>query len=435
LWVAAVDEARIGQLSLEPANVDLQPSASWETWPPGESNPRVRHREVEITNLNPRQTHSFRLMADGNEVAAAAVTTLPAEMPVLGEKPFTALLGSCFAYHEDKQLKVGSAFSHLPHQAKPDVKILAGDQVYLDSPWFRYAIPHSEQQLRDAFMEHYVNTWSQTDGFARLLSEGANYFSSDDHEFWNNAPNRGTLWVNTWTAAGRKTWFNAARELYRVFQTPRAITTFSVPPLSFLIADTRMNRDADRTNFMNPPDLDEIDKWVQGLPGPGVLVIGQPLLQTTTGFFKGNFGDWNLPDFKQYSDLVNVVGTSKHSLVILTGDVHFGRIARSSLRSGGELIEIISSPMSLVDKSVEGTWTKAPEVFPSLRPETITPALLARSGVVTETNFAPSQGHFLTLEFTRRGAGAHLRLRFWPVFKGGVPPPDFGKQVWERALS
>jgi hypothetical protein len=60
---------------------------------------------------------------------------------------------------------------------------------------------------------------------------------------------------------------------------------------------------------------------------------------------------------------------------------------------------------------------------------------LARSEVVTEANFSPTDGHFLTLEFTRRGPGAHLRLRFWPVFSNAVPPADFGKTVWERVLA
>ena len=325
--------------------------------------------------------------------------------------------------------------SHLPYPARPDVKFFAGDQVYLDSPWYRYLMPHSPDELRDAFVEHYTRTWAQADGFARLLGEGANFFCSDDHEYWNNAPNAAVYAQDTWTAAGRQVWLKAARDLYCAFQTPRFFAPFSVAPVSFLLVDTRVNRDADRQNFMQPGDLTQVANWVNALNGPGVLVIGQPLLQTSTGFFKGHFGDWNLPDFKQYHQLVDIVGGSRHSLVILTGDVHYGRIARSSLRSGAELIEIISSPLSLVDETAKGKWEKAPPVFPTVRPETTTPARLARSQIVTEVNFSPNEGHFLTLEFTRRGPGAYLRLRFWPVFKGSAPPPTFGKTVWERTLA
>jgi hypothetical protein len=323
----------------------------------------------------------------------------------------------------------------MPVPAHPDLKLFAGDQVYLDSPWYRFMMPYTSQELQDAFLEQYIRTWSQSKGFASLLADGANYFSSDDHEFWNNAPNRGAYAVNTWTSSGRRAWLEIARDLYSTFQTSKPITKFSVPPVSFLLADTRINRDGDRKNFMKPSDLDQVAQWVEQLQGPGVLVIGQPLLQTTTGFFKGQFGDWNLPDFEQYHRLVDIVGDSPHTLVILTGDVHYGRISRSSLRSGGELIEIIASPLSLVDKKVQGRWEKAPPKFPPVRPDTMAPSGLAQGDVVTEASFAPTDSHFLTLEFTRRGPGALLRVRFWPVFKNQIPPREFGKTVWERVLS
>ena len=303
LWMAAVDEPGGNtQLRLEPHSLGTQVPRPWERWPQdAQNNQRIQYREVQITGLSPREEYSFTLKANGASVASAKVRTLPEAMPLLGEKPFTVLLGSCFAHHEDSERKVGNAFFHMPHSAAPDIKILAGDQVYLDSPWYRFMMPHASQELHDAFFEHYTSTWSQTDGFARLLIDGANYFSSDDHEFWNNAPNRGAYVVNTWESSGRQFWLEAARGLYSAFQTSKAIMKFSVPPVSFLFADTRINRDEERKNFMKPSDLDEVAQWVGNLGGPGVLVIGQPLLQTATGFFKGHFGDWNLPDFQAIS--------------------------------------------------------------------------------------------------------------------------------------
>jgi hypothetical protein len=119
--------------------------------------------------------------------------------------------------------------------------------------------------------------------------------------------------------------------------------------------------------------------------------------------------------------------------VILSGDVHYGRVAHSSLRSGANLVEIISSPMSLVDPAVEGKWEEAPKLFPAVRPANA-PASLASGEVSTMAGFTPTAGHFLTLEFTRRGPGAALRVRYWPMFLGGVRPSDFGKIVWERTL-
>ena len=187
-----------------------------------------------------------------------------------------------------------------------------------------------------------------------------------------------------------------------------------------------MNRSRDESDFMRASDLNSVEAWVHGLRGPGVLVVGQPLLQSTTGFLRGSFFDWNLPDYDQYRRLTTIIGQCAHSLVVLTGDVHYGRVASSPLRSGAELIEIISSPMSLVDPSAKGKWEKVPE--------RTAPAALAPSGLFTEPDFTPNDSHFLTLEFSARGTGANLRLRYWPIIKPGTASPDFGKQVWEKAL-
>jgi hypothetical protein len=161
------------------------------------------------------------------------------------------------------------------------------------------------------------------------------------------------------------------------------------------------------------------------------MVVGQPILQTERGWIKGTFTDWNLPDFKQYDNLVRILTRSQQSIVILTGDVHFARVARARLASGKELIEIISSPMALVHESARGTWSEAPDRFP--------PKLgsgLARSDVSTDVRLKATDAHFLTLEFTRSGPGVKLRLRYWPVLPdASAPSSDFGKPVWEQPIN
>jgi hypothetical protein len=395
----------------------------------------VRHREVRVTGLTAGQSYRFALRVGTQTVASCKLVTLPEKLPLLGERPFIMLLGTCFAQHEDSDGKVGNAFFHMPQSRSPDIKLLAGDQVYLDSPWWKYLMQHSNDSLRDSFLEKYTSTWGQADGFARLLADGANYFCSDDHEYWNNAPNAGTYVADTWGEEGRTWWWKTASQLYGIFQAPREIQEISVPPLSVLMIDTRKNRDAVRGNFMLPASLARVEQWINALKGPGVLIVGQPLLWQKTGAIKGSIYDWNLPDFAQYQKLVKIIGASQHTLVVLTGDVHFGRVAYGKLNSGKELIEIISSPLSLVDKRAAGEWEQAPATFPVVPSEQVTPDVLARSAMVTMADFQPIGGHFLTLEFTQRGPGAELELRYWPVFSGGVPPSDFGKSVWKRTLS
>src|SRR3712207_7620825 len=50
---------------------------------------------------------------------------------------------------------------------------------------------------------------------------------------------------------------------YRVFQGGKPIQHFEVPPVSFLVADTRMNRSNKQTEFMKPIDLAQIGDWVE----------------------------------------------------------------------------------------------------------------------------------------------------------------------------
>jgi len=100
---------------------------------------------------------------------------------------------------------------------------------------------------------------------------------------------------------------------------------------------------------------------------------------------------------------------SQHSIVILTGDVHFGRIGFVKLRPelGTRLYEVIASPMQLVPKS-DGSYSPLPDVFGS---------------PTSEPDYSQGRNHFLTLEFTATSSRrAALVIRFWPIIQNGVPP-------------
>jgi hypothetical protein len=391
----------------------------------------VDYQRVTLGGLEPRTTYTLELLVHGvsqtsfpeREFLRAELTTLPDRLPTAFEKPFTVLLGSCFCTTQDQAGMVGRTYFHLPAGDRPDVKILAGDQVYLDAPWDHYLRhTHTPEELETRFFETYLDAWMQAgtaSGFRKLLMAGANYFCSDDHEFWNNAPNRGSYVLDTWPFFDqREAWLRSARALYQVFQTPSTVTTFSVGTLSFCIADTRINRRADRTRFMDDVDLQVVDTWVRNLQGPGVLVVGQPILSEQTSFLQGHFADWTLVDYDQYGALAQRLTQAQHSIVVLTGDVHFGRIARCTLASGIDLMEVISSPMALVDKEAEGHWREAPQ-FPAF----------AIQGVVKATTrtaqaFRFTQSHFLTLEFSVAGAFVNMTVKLWPiVHDGGMPRP------------
>src|SRR5215472_3526919 len=352
IWLAAINE------NFDPATAalsyggnQLAVNANWQNFVTSDGSNRIQFQRVGLNGLDQRTFYNLAFSVGGQQRATGGVTTLPVRLPVAGERPFTVLLGSCYFGREDKAGAVGQTFVQLPHEARPDIKILCGDQVYLDNPPQDFIVPRGGDWLQARSFKTYYDTWTQSllgGGFQELLKDNANFFSSDDHEYWNNAPDRGlNVPTFTLTEGQRQRWLTIARDLFRVFQTESDHpVTFKVGPLSFCNADTRFFRQPAHGNLIPPVDLDAIGQWMSQLDGPGLLVVGQPFFANT-----GSIKDWGLPDFPtQYERLKQFLRAARHTIVILTGDVHFGRVAMTDLRPelGTKLIEVISSPMQMV---------------------------------------------------------------------------------------
>jgi hypothetical protein len=320
-----------------------------------ESPPVIRtldYQRVEVKALRPGTSYALKLRVDNQSVIGlerhlrqGRVATLPAVLPDKDEKPFTLLLGSCFYGPHNQEGMVGATYHYIAEGQRPDIKVPCGDQVYLDNPWhettFRsYGGNQKPGLFRAMLFQKYLDNWTQVRGedagFRHLLKDGANYFCSDDHGFWNNAPNFGAVGLaGTLPKGQREWWFQQATRLFRVFQLPSPLIRFDVDPLSFCIADTRINRDTKGEGFMDDEDLRTVGRWIEGLRGPGVLVVGQPVLVEGNGITKsllgkgligaiGSYVDRGLPHYARYEELVCYIRSSDHSVVMLTGDVHDG---------------------------------------------------------------------------------------------------------------
>jgi hypothetical protein len=429
LWIGAFEDP--GNRKIEILS-HVHPSpfiGKWQRWPAKNAPAKLYYQRLSLSGLEPGDTYLIRLAVDEKIEAECTIKTLPKRLPESDQEPFKVLLGSCFSVGNDGEGRVGKSFFNLPAGAHPDIKILSGDQVYLDSPWHYYLIhTHNQPQLQAKLFDHYFQTWTQAPlGFHYLLKKGANFFSSDDHELWNNAPNFTPYVRDSWTNRGRKRWLDIAKSLYDVFQTPSTITRFNVAPLSFMIADTRLNRDAHKKRFMTDADLTTVADWIDNVKGIGVLVFGQPVFGNKKGPL-GHISDWSLPDFEQYRDLVRILMGSKKSLIILTGDVHFGRIAWTALPSGATLFEIISSPLELIHKTARGNWKPAPSRFPA---ESIKG--LPSCTVYTYEKFTATYGHFLTIEFSQIAGGVEIAIKVWRVDgQPNRPEPIFQKKLYDQ---
>ena len=372
-----------------------------------------------------------KIETDQWDKAVATATTLPTKLPTLTDpKPFTVMLGSCFYRPGDPHGLAGKVFYEIPPKSQPNLKILCGDQVYLDNPWEETTLNllwtlRSKEHLRQLFVKKYLQKWTQmapmkdgdkwaTGGFNVLLRHGANYFASDDHEFWNNAPNWGAVAsAITFLLRQKRFLFQQGADLFRVFQSPTPWTTFDVPPISFCIADTRVNRNVGRLRFMENDDLDAIGHWISNLKGPGVLSLGQPVLAKKSTVF-GYFFDRGLADYgSKFKYLKQIISQSKYSIVLLTGDVHFGRYAECELRKPmpGEttvpkFVEVISSPMRIVD----GFWGKGKINGYEDAYDTF------GTGIIESMELARHHNHFVTLEFTQDTLGVvSMGVWEWPI--------------------
>lgn len=414
--------ARPGHAALEEAQSGRAwPIDQWDEWLVPDGRAGLLFSRTVIDGLTPGSKRPINLRVDGQIVATATATTLPERLPVVGEQPLVLVLGSCFCGAEDKSGRAGAAFARLPPALQPDLKILCGDQVYLDSPFFQFLLPHTRQGLAEIFLANYANTWSQSgdrQGYTQVLGGGSNVFTSDDHEFWNNAPFP-SFSVNTFRKPDRDAWWELAHELYASFQTPASdpiVRRFDAGALSMLVADTRIARSHDRTTLIPPAGMATIVSWIRDLRAPGILVVGQPLFAPKTGW-SGHVKDWNLPDFEQYAVICRALLDAPQPLLILTGDVHYGRVSTATTHRGVELIEVIASPMSLVTGGGTPKWEAPPALFPA---EAIPGA--AQIPVTPLATWTRARNHFVTIELWQNGGRLCFRVRSWETQPNAATP-------------
>jgi hypothetical protein len=149
--------------------------------------------------------------------------------------------------------------------------------------------------------------------------------------------------------------------LFTDIQSNTAVQTFIVGnDLSFFVADTRVNRT--QAEFMAPADLQKLRTWVQGLQCPGVIVFSQALFDVP------GKPELNLCDFNQFVELCQILSDSRHDLLYISGDVHFGRTAQVLLKSGRTLYEVVTSPVSLVQDQYGDSSSYLAKARPSSQP-------------------------------------------------------------------
>ena len=317
------------------------------------------------------------------------VRTLPQRIPNGLQERFTVLLVSCFDVGEDVTGAAGEVLSKL--KIRPNLTILAGDQVYLDIPTAKN-FADDAAWLANQFQSSYVNNWfgdagqpkdprELPHGFPQVLSIAPCAFLPDDHEFWNNYPFATPPVQNSWKFAGRERWRRAATQAYKGFQQTAEAEfgqgrILNIDPLSILFLDTRSQRDLGTAasepsrnqegNLLGLAGRGLLESWVDDLVAGarsgnvryGMLVTGQSLFSPSAGPYKGGATDYEFSDyeadFRFMVKQLERVSVSGLPVILATGDVHWGRVleAHGPDSVDGAVYEVIASPTSLVSSIV-----------------------------------------------------------------------------------
>ena len=276
------------------------------------------------------------------QLRSGTFRTLPSHVPEKGRDTFTIALGSCFYEHRDGGQAAASykaLYERGDTTVRPDITVLSGDQVYLDIGFD--SLSWKPKEIRERIAADYAKHWQ---ALGSMLTRGGTWMLPDDHEYWNDYPFCDSL-IPTLLALKlshvRKHWTKAASDGVKNVQRSPVVESFTLgEDLSVCLADLRSHRSYDA--FLPKADFQQLLAWASQRTCPGVLVIPQPLI------VKQNKAERNLRSYgKQYARLLKALGSVSHDVVVLSGDVHFGRIASVPIGTkGARLVEIVASPMS-----------------------------------------------------------------------------------------
>jgi hypothetical protein len=351
----------------------------------------------------------------------------------------TFLFASCFWRDNDKEGAYSAAIRQLQKLWSPAFKMLIGDQVYQDWP----PEPIGSKTSLELYAARYTKYWGDP-AYQEVLRSSPNFFLCDDHEFWNDYPEKQVHLARTW-AACRQEHARAATELYNLFQVaanpqPGLWYRFQIGPVSFFIADTRSQRDRWEQrphHFFQEPQWADLERWVWELRGPGVLVLGQPLFQRD-----GDWKDHSLSNFEEdYGRLCALIERSlqgdnhhgqPHDILMLSGDIHVGRYCVGTIAGvdGSQVHEFVVSPASRVGPYIcEPSPDSPPTKFVAKNVQGQHPGT-TRVWHVERAEFAPTIHN--NVGMVRMTAGTNGRVRF-ELMIWRVRPHD-SRSFWERTL-
>jgi hypothetical protein len=407
--------------------------------------------------LAPGTNYSVRAGASSNHVRFATLSE------TLASGPLRVGFASC--YFPSRQFKGRPAVAEQCWELGgkyPHVILHCGDQVYAD-------VPAMSGSLHTHFRERYEAAWRE-DQLGALFTRAGHYFTPDDHEYWNDFPRESSYLFQSdsghWKHSGRVA-ADAFWSYQGLFNFPEGMTggrqaragwshgIWSGVP--FFITDSRSERSlpngtrapegtpGKKGQFMAAAQFTAVLDWLGGLRNIGVLVIGQPLAaSTSTKLFGLIITDYGLEAYtEQFRELMNALRTTLNrgvTVIVLTGDIHWGRLVEWSAAGRGRLIEYVASPIGRVgfrsilsDKHDGGPYQeiKSPRKIKDL--DLLTPFL---PGYERTDHFATGHNNVGSVTFEERSASRiqvtmqSYSLEFAAVAVNQWNPNDFCTRIF-----
>ncbi len=407
-----------------------------------------------VSGLDPATHYELRLGP-----SSGISRTLPPELTVgsLTKPPtvFTVALGSCFYGDKDP----GAAGFYQPRVFNLEevaIRFLCGDQLYMDlqgSVTFWTVLRQILLPKAPDPWAKYRGQWHR-DRFGTFLTKSPNLMLADDHEFWNDFPNRKAWipWGDPNPGSGIQQSLDRAYASYQValnidpeagaaagsfaeleglLRDPARSFGFRVPPIEFFLLDTRSRRsthDSRPARLCEDPHLQAAERWLKELKGPGVLVLSQPLVVREASWIERTApivkGDWSLPDYpNHFGRLCEALFAAPHDVIVLTGDIHWSRLYQLNLEPNGrQVYELVSSPLALITGHAPPSREKTETPKGNL--EWRTPQGATRQARwVRRAVPPPEYATYATLRFTPRPAEVSVEIDFWGRLGGDATRP------------
>lgn len=373
-----------------------------EYWPAGEptkarassavdveASHALASTHLTIDGLTPGTTYAYRVVVDGvaADLGPLAFETL-AQWRFRGPPPeFTVATGSCHYVNDPATDRAGQTgdraygqgFSILDRIAEraPDLMLWLGDNVYLRGPDFyhprefgrRYADVRRDPAIQ-ALMKatHHVATW-------------------DDHDYGPNNANGSWILKGDALAEFERHWANPS---YGLPELPGVFTAFNIGDADFFLLDDRTYRDHDGAPdgpdkaLFGDAQMDWLEQALLASVARFKVVVAGGEFFNDTNAHEG----WNhFPDergrFLEFLKKTRIEG-----LVFVSGDRHFGKLARVPRPGAYPLYELTCSPL-----------TAGPYTDPAL----------ARNATVVDGTVVNAR-HFCLMAFTGEGDTRALTL-------------------------